>query len=74
MKAFKHLLKRREKLTTIGHFGRNSFKNGLAFISLYMSIRSSKWDLQLSSVKNMVHIFTAFDRPRHLADLLPENV
>ena len=41
------------------------FKNGLAFISLYMSVRSSQWNLRLASVKNMVPMFAAFDHPNY---------
>ena len=42
-----------------------------------MSVRSSQWNLRLASLKNMVPLFAAFDRPnyhkllpRHSADLL----
>ena len=44
---------------------------------MYMSVRSTQWDLQLASLKNIVSLFAAFDRPnnhkllpQHIADLL----
>ena len=49
------------------------FKNGLAFISMYISIRSSQWDLRLASIKNMVAVFAAFDRPNYHR-LLPQHI
>ena len=49
------------------------FKNGFAYISMYMSARSTKWDLRLASLKNMVPLFAAFDQPNY-HKLLPQHI
>ena len=61
-KPFKLLLVRREKEMTTGQI--LFFKNGLAFISMYMSVRSSQWNLRLASIKNMVPMFAALWSPK----------
>ena len=54
-----------------------------SYIALFCAIRCGNLDLQLASIKCMVPVFTAFDRPtyhkalpQHLADciLLPPNI
>jgi len=59
------------------------FKDALAYISLYLAIRSGNWNLHVASLKMMASVFSAFDHftyrkliAQHLADLLclPESV
>ena len=52
------------------------FEDMLAYICLYLAIRSGYWELRLASIKLMAPIFTAFDHQnyrkliaQHLADL-----
>ena len=52
------------------------FEDMLAYICLYLAIRSGCWELRLASIKLMAPIFTAFDHQtyrkliaQHLADL-----
>ncbi len=54
-----------------------------SYIALFCAIRSGNWDLRLASIKRMVPVFTAYDRPtyrkvllQHLADciLLPAYI
>lgn len=55
----------------------------LAYVSLYLAMRSGSWDLQMSALKNMAALFTAFDRPnysklisQHITDtlIMPEEI
>ena len=59
------------------------FQDALAYIGLYLAIRSGNWLLRLASIKLMIPIFSAFDHQtyrkviaQHLADVhsLPEEV
>ena len=59
------------------------FKDALAYIGLYLAIRSGNWLLRLASIKLMAPVFCAFDHhtykkliAQHLADVysLPEEV
>ena len=49
----------------------------MAFISLYLAVRSNNWNLRIASLKDMAPVFFAFNRPhyqkvisQHLSDLL----
>ena len=53
------------------------FQDAMAYIGLYLAIRSGDWHLRMASMKLMAPTFTAFDHPtyqklisQHLADLL----
>ena len=53
------------------------FEDVTPYICLYIAIRTRKWSLRVASIKNLIPLFTAFDRtvyqrilPQHLADLL----
>ncbi len=59
------------------------FRDGMAYISLFLAIRSGDWHLRIASLKEMVPVFTAFDHPtyqklisHHIADLLelPDSI
>lgn len=59
------------------------FNDCMAYVALYIGIRSSKWDLRMSGLKTMAPLFTAFDRPcyskiipHHLAEyqLFPDDI
>jgi len=53
------------------------FRDFLSYYGLYLSIRCSNWELRIACLKQMVPVFTAFDReyyariiPDHLAQIL----
>ena len=53
------------------------FQDAMAYIGLYLSIRSGDWELRMASMKQMAPVFTAFDQftyqkliSMHLADLV----
>ena len=53
------------------------FQDAMAYIGLFLAIRSGDWQLRMASMKLMAPTFTAFDHPtyqklisQHLADLL----
>ena len=59
------------------------FVDAMAYISLFLAIRSGDWHLRMSSVKSMAPIFTAFDHPtyqklisNHISDILslPQSI
>lgn len=39
------------------------FVDAMAYISLYLSMRSGDWELRMNSIKNMAPLFTTFDHP-----------
>ena len=53
------------------------FQDAMAYIGLFLSIRSGDWSLQMASVKKMAPLFTAFDHltyqkliSQHIADVI----
>ncbi len=59
------------------------FKDAMAYISLFLAIRSGDWDLRLASIKQMAPIFSAFDHStyqkliaQHIADVvrMPDSI
>ncbi len=53
------------------------FEDAMAYIGLFLAIRSGNWNLRMASMKKMASIFTAFDHQtyqriisRHIADLI----
>ena len=52
------------------------FQDAMAYIGLFLAIRSGDWQLRVASMKSMAAVFTAFDHPnyqklisQHLVDL-----
>ena len=59
------------------------FVDAMAYVSLFLAMRSGDWHLRMSSIKNMAPLFTAFDHQtyqklisNHISDLLslPKSV
>lgn len=53
------------------------FQDAIAYVSLFLAIRSGDWNLRVASMKSMAALFTAFDHPnyqklisQHLQDVL----
>ena len=53
------------------------FVDAMAYVGLFLSIRSGDWHLRMGSMKNMAPVFTAFDHPiyqklisNHISDLV----
>jgi len=56
------------------------FRDFLSYYGLYLSIRCSNWELCIACLKQMVPVFTVFDReyyariiPDHLAQILEQS-
>ena len=49
------------------------FKDALAYIGLYLAIRSGDWDLRMVSIKMMAPIFSAFDHSTY-QNLIAQNL
>ena len=49
------------------------FKHFFPYTSLYLARRIGCWKLRLASIKSMVALFTAFDRPKY-AKLIPQHL
>ena len=45
----------------------------LAYVSLYLAMRSGSWDLRVTAIKSMAALFTAFDRPNY-SKLIPQHI
>ena len=53
------------------------FEDAMAYLGMYLAIRSGNWNLRMASMKLMAPTFTAFDHPNylrliadHIADVL----
>ena len=49
------------------------FQDALAYLGLYLSIRSGDWDLRMASVKMMAPVFAAFDHTTY-QNLIAQNL
>ncbi len=49
------------------------FKDYLAYLALYLAMRSGNWDLRMAAIKLMGPLFTAFDRPKY-SKLIPLHI
>ncbi len=42
-----------------------TFQDAMAYIGLFLGIRSGDWDLRMAAPKQMAPIFSAFDHPNY---------
>ena len=62
-----------EKNETKKFWSQFVFQDCFAYVSLYLAIRSGRWDLRMAAIKSMAALFTAFDRP-HYQKLIPQHI
>ena len=48
-------------------------KDGLAYVALYLAMRSGNWELRVAALKLMGPLFNAYDRPKY-SKLLPLHI
>ena len=49
------------------------FQECFSYVSLYLAMRSGRWDMRMAAIKSMAALFTAFDRPNY-QKLIPQHI